>query len=126
MYLLDTNAIINYLNNSLTPGGMLSMSNIVDDHSNISVITKMEALGYNFKTNEDQNTTEEFINGSTLLDISNEVVNKTIVIRKSTKIDLPDAIIGATALVNNFILITSNLSDFKNIQGLKIVDPNNL
>jgi len=79
----------------------------------------MEALGFNLKTIADQNTMEAFINGSNVLEINDDIVNKTIAIRKSTKIDLPDAIIGATALIHNLILITSNTHDFKNIPGLR-------
>jgi len=36
---------------------------------------------------------------------------------------LPDAIIAATALVSNLALTTRNVSDFKNIPGLKIINP---
>jgi predicted nucleic acid-binding protein len=69
---------------------------------------------------------ETFINGSNLLEINNEVVNKTIAIRKARKISLPDAIIAATAFIYDLILITSNSADFKNIPGLQIIDPRNL
>jgi predicted nucleic acid-binding protein len=53
-------------------------------------------------------------------------VNKTIAIRKSKTIKLPDAIIAATALTYSLILVTSNTSDFKNIQGLNVIDPRSL
>jgi predicted nucleic acid-binding protein len=39
---------------------------------------------------------------------------------------LPDAIIAATALVYDLTLISRNAADFKNIQGLKAVDPHSL
>jgi len=126
MYLLDTNTVINFLDAELPASAIQSLNNIVDEQCNISIITKMEALGYNFKTIADQNTMEAFINGSNILEINNEVVNRTIVIRKSKKIDLPDAIIAATALISNLILITRNIADFKNIPGLQVIDPNNL
>ena len=53
------------------------------------------------------------------------VVDKTIEICKQHKIKLPDAIIAATALVNNFTLVTRNIDDFKNIAGLKTINPYN-
>jgi predicted nucleic acid-binding protein len=58
-----------------------------------------------------------------VLDINAGIVQKTISIRKSKKIELPDAIIAATALVHGFTLISRNTSDFKNIMGLKVIDP---
>jgi len=42
------------------------------------------------------------------------------------KIKLPDAIIAATAIVYDLILVTRNISDFKNIDGLHVVDPHML
>ena len=38
-------------------------------------------------------------------------------------IKLPDAIIAATALVYDLTLISRNVSDFKNIEGLKVLNP---
>jgi hypothetical protein len=36
---------------------------------------------------------------------------------------LPDAVIAATCLVNNFTLVTRNQKDFEGINGLKIYNP---
>jgi len=55
--------------------------------------------------------------------LTDSIVNRTIAIRKSRSIKLPDAIIAATVLDQKLILVTHNLSDFKNIKGLKIIDP---
>jgi predicted nucleic acid-binding protein len=92
----------------------------------ISIVTKMETLGYNFQSVEEQTTMETFINGSTILDLNNDIVNTTIAIRKSKKMKLPDAIIAATALVYDLTLITRNSADFKNIAELKTIDPYSL
>lgn len=125
-YLLDTNAVINYLDASLPVAGMQLLNAIVDDEPIVSIITKMETLGYNFKSVEEQITMEIFINGSVILDLNNDIVNKTISIRKIKKIKLPDAIITATALVYDLVLISRNTSDFKNIDGLQVIDPHSL
>jgi predicted nucleic acid-binding protein len=55
MYLLDTNTVINYLDNSIPASAILFLNKIVDDACNISIITKIETLGYNFKYNEEKN-----------------------------------------------------------------------
>ena len=124
-YLLDTNIVIKYLNASLPKAGMDFLNTIVDAEPMLSVITKMETLGFNYKTTKAKNTIETFINGSAILDINNEIVNKTIAIRKSKKIKLPDAIIAATAIIHNLTLITSDI-DFENISVLQVIDPYNL
>src|ERR1700740_365759 len=122
-YLLDSNVVINYLNGSIPASGMQMINVIVDTAPLISVVTKMETLGFNFQSAEEQNLTETFINGSIVLSIDDKVVSKTIDIRKTEIIKLPDAIIAATAFVNDLILLTRNTRDFSKIGGLQIIDP---
>lgn len=122
-YLLDTNVVINYLDASIPAQGMKLLNNIVDDEAIISIITKMETLGFSFKSQEEQAITETFVNGSTILDLNNEIVNTTIAIRKNHKTKLPDAIIAATAIVFKLKIISRNTKDFKNIPGLQVIDP---
>lgn len=123
MYLLDTNTVINYLDASLPASAMLFMHGVVDEFCNISVISKMEALGHNFTSPAEQKTIETFVADATVLAINEDIVNKTIAIRKSKKVKLPDAIIAATALVYDLTLLSRNLSDFGGISGLKIINP---
>jgi hypothetical protein len=47
--LSDTNVIINYLDASLPELGMQLINIIADEEPIISIITKMETLGFNFK-----------------------------------------------------------------------------
>ncbi|MDR9364049.1 MAG: hypothetical protein RI575_01830 [Balneolaceae bacterium] len=46
-YLIDSNAVIDYLGNRLPKSGMNFMNDVVDAAANVSVITKMEVLGFN-------------------------------------------------------------------------------
>ena len=123
MYLLDTNVVIGFLNASLPETGMQFLNDIIDNSSCISVITKMEALGFNFETAREQNTMEAFIGNATMLDMENMIVIKTIEIRKSIKITLPDAIIAATALVYDLTLLSRNTKDFIDVPNLKLKNP---
>lgn len=122
-YLLDTNVVINFLSASLPIEGMKLLNSIVDEESNISVVTKIETLGFNFKSFSEQATMKSFINGSSILNLNDDIVNTTIELRKKHKKKLPDAIIAATALVYDLILITRNVSDFNNIDNLSIINP---
>lgn len=51
------------------------------------------------------------------------VTRKVIELRKSHVIQLPDAIIAATALTNGLTLWTHNIDDFASIPGLRVFDP---
>jgi predicted nucleic acid-binding protein len=101
------------------------LNGIIDVIPNISVVTKIELLGFN-SLDEHNKTLSNFINDATVLNLTDNVVEATIEIRKKRKTKLPDAIIAATALVFDLVLISRNISDFKNIDGLKIIDPHSL
>jgi predicted nucleic acid-binding protein len=125
-YLLDTNVIIDYLHSSLPKRAMQAIAAIVDDNSVLSVITQMETLGFNYASPLERMNVEIFISGSTVLMINEDIVAKTIAIRKSRKIKLPDAIIAATALSNHLTLISRNAKDFSAINGLSFIDSHSL
>lgn len=124
-YLIDTNALIDYLGQRLPNAGMEFMNTIIDVIPNVSVITKIEVLGFNAPDKHYQ-LLVQFMNDASVLELSNKVVDESINIRKNHKIKLPDAIIAATALVNDLIVITRNGTDFKNIKNLQLIDPHNL
>ena len=58
-----------------------------------------------------------------ILPINEAVIHETIAIRQTKKIALGDAIIAATALVYGLVIVTRNISDFKQIPNLIVVDP---
>jgi predicted nucleic acid-binding protein len=123
MYLLDTNTIIDYLKGSLPAGGMLMVSNVADTDPAMSVISKIELLGFRTPAQNEEALAEAFVEGSMIFNLTEDIINQTIILRKLHSIKLPDAIIAATALVNNLTIITRNISDFDKIPGLKYVNP---
>lgn len=124
-FLIDTNAVIDYLGKKLPLSGMDFMNRIVDAIPNISVITKIEVLGFN-ASEEHAQLLFNFMEDATILDLTSSIVDVSIDIRKKSKTPLPDAIIAATAIVYDLVLITRNISDFKNIQGLKVINPHSI
>jgi len=121
-YLIDSNAVIDYLSGKLPVLGMNFMHQIINDIPNLSVITKIEILGYKTK-NDDQIILSSFVNDSTVIALQDNIVDYTIELRKEYKIKMPDAIIAATALYLGYTLISRNQKDFKNIPNLKLINP---
>jgi predicted nucleic acid-binding protein len=87
------------------------MNNVIDAVPNVSVVTKIEVLGFNAPEEHSQ-LLINFMNDAIVLDLPNNIADKSIAVRKNHKTKLPDAIIAATALVYDFVLISRNLSDF--------------
>jgi len=121
-YLLDSNVIIGYLAGRIPSSGMDIVSAIVDQIPHISVISQIEVLRYN-DTLENEVILNSFINNSVIHSLSSTVIQRTIELCKHSKIKLPDAIIVATALTENFILVTRNVDDFKRISNLELLNP---
>ena len=121
-YLIDSNAVIDYLNGRLPVSGMNFLNVVVDDLVMVSVITKIETLGFK-TTPEDELLTNDFMDIALVIDLNDSIVNQTIAIRKMHKIKTPDAIIAATALSLDLTLISRNKSDFDKIPNLKLINP---
>lgn len=121
-YLIDTNIIVGYLNNNIPETGMEFMHKIIDEVPNISVITKIELLRFNAPP-KSYNVLLDFIKSSNVLNLDDKTVNATITLCRNNSIKIPDAIIAATSLAHSFSLITRNVSDFKKIKNLKVVNP---
>jgi predicted nucleic acid-binding protein len=101
---------------------MAAVSGIVDAGIHISVISQMEVLRFN-DTPENERILADFVNAATIHPLSDPVVHSTIALCKQSRIKLPDAIIAATALAENFALVTRNIDDFKNIADLELLNP---
>jgi predicted nucleic acid-binding protein len=100
------------------------MNDVINSVPNISAITKIEVLGFN-AAGEHYKLLTDFMDDANILGLTDNVIDASIAIRKNHKTKLPDVIIAATAIVNNLVLVSRNVSDFKNMQGLKVVDPYN-
>ena len=118
-YLIDTNIVI-YLTQK-----RLKVSDFAKKGGRlyISSISYIETLGYSFQNQAEEKEVTDFCDMFDRIFLTKEVERQTILIRKSYKIKLPDAIIAATAMVYSLILVTHNVDDFKNIRGLKILNP---
>jgi predicted nucleic acid-binding protein len=66
---------------------------------------------------------KNFIADSKVLNITPEVVDKCVELRKGKKIKIPDALIAATSLAYGYTIITANEKDFANIKSLKLINP---
>lgn len=121
MYSLDTNEIIDYLNNKFSAETNLLLDNI--GIPQISIATRIELSILPNADEKQIKIINEYVSYCTVFELTEKVVLKIIQIRKKYKIRDFDPIIAATALVHKLTLITSD-KDFSNIRKLKIIAPN--
>ena len=118
-YLIDTNVLIDAQIGRLTPIGKHYLSKIIDTDFTVSFITYIEFLGYK----DISKSSEDFIALAKVIEIDSSIINACITLRREKSIKLPDAIIAATALAKDLVLVTRNVGDFKNILDLNIINP---
>ncbi len=122
-FLIDTSAVIKYLNEVFLPEGMERMDAILAQTARISVITRVELLSWNPKHESDLRQYEAFVAEAEVVGLTEEIILRTIIVRKMYRLKLPDAFIAATALLLNATLVADNDRDFLKIPGLNYLNP---
>ena len=121
-FLIDTNVVIDFVAGRLPVGGNALMVQQLKSGHHLSVINRMELLGFQ----DVPATIQEFADTARIYPLDEEVEAKTIALRKQYRLKLPDAIIAATAMIHDLKLLTRNTKDFDGIKGLQVVNPHNL
>jgi predicted nucleic acid-binding protein len=107
--LLDTNILIYLSKKELKLEDFASENDVLF----ISVITLMEAKGYQFSNKKEETIIDSLCENLIKAYLTDDVIETVISLRKKHNIKLPDAIILATAIENNLQLITRNTKDFE-------------
>lgn len=123
-YLWDTNTTIYYLQQQFPTTAEKFIDEILEDSDPaISVITEIELLCWKTPVDRDLKVLHNFISDVPVFELDRDIKFKTAEIRKAHRIKLPDAIIAATVQVYELTLLTRNVSDFKNIDDLNLINP---
>lgn len=112
---LDTNIVIYFLEGDDTLTAFLDRK-----IPYISFITKLELLGFESISNEQEMKIEAFLSECIVIGINSEIEKEVIRIRKKYKVKLPDSIIMATAIYHDLPLITAD-RDFERIKELNVI-----
>lgn len=119
MLLLDSNILIYAAKEEYTfLRDLISAEEIA-----ISLLTKLEVLGFNRLLIEEMRYYQDLFESSVVLPIDEDLIDIAISLRQERKIGLADAIIAATALMYKKTLVTRNTEDFKWIKKLKCINP---
>jgi len=88
----------------------------------LSVITEMELLSYAGLSGKGEQQVREFLSSVTVVDLTTEVKEAAIRLRREHKLKLPDAIVAATADVLDAELLTNDqhLLDMPDLRTLSL------
>ena len=117
--LLDSNVIIY----AIKPEYGSIRDLITKNETFISAISYLEVLGYHWLTDEDKKDFNEFFEAAAVIPISHDILEKAAELRQQRRMTLGDAIVAATALINELVLVTANEKDFSWIPGLTVLNP---
>ena len=104
--LFDTNILIDYL------GGIALARDEMARYqeSAISIVSWMEVMIG--AVPEVEPATRRFLSRFTIVEIDRAVAERAVIVRRNSRIRLPDAIIQASAEVHSMLLVTRNTRDF--------------
>ena len=124
-YLLDTNICIHFLGNEFNIKGKIQKAGL--ENCFVSEITIAELkFGAENSQNKEKNrkTIDDFVKIFSIVPIYNALDiyarEKARLRKKGQSLDDFDLLIGATAISNNLILVTRNVSDFNRMDGIEI------
>lgn len=117
--LLDSNIIIySFLEE------FQNLQAVVRNHETCcSAISCVETLGYHKLSGDEKYYLQRLFNTISVLPVTHAIINTAIDIRQQRKMSLGDSLIAATALEHRQTLVTRNVEDFKQIEGLKVLNP---
>lgn len=100
------------------------MRTLIAEHAPVvSAVSLVEVLGYHRLTEVEREHFEEFFGATTVLPLSDPVLEQAIKLRQVRKMSLGDALVAATALVHGHTLVTRNSKDFEWVEGLGLLNP---
>ena len=119
MKIIDSNIIIY----SANPDFSYLRPLVMDAANFASAISLVETLGYQNLHPVDKKYFESVFEILQIIEIDRTVLAKAIEVRQNHVIKLGDSLVAATALLHGLEVNTRNVSDFKKIPGLTVVNP---
>src|SRR5437867_9388427 len=118
---LDSNAIIEAVAGIPSAGRALHQATSCE-WCGYSAISRLEVFGFPKLTSADERALETLLDQFDEVAITEQVITEGIRIRRLIRMKAPDAIIAASALLNQAAVVTRNVADFKGVPGLIVVD----
>lgn len=91
------------------------------DRLHVSSITRLESLGFHRLTTDEVSQFDELFQITRIVGIDEAVISEAIRLRQQRRRSLGDSIIAATALLYNLPVLTNNVADFADVDGVQVI-----
>jgi predicted nucleic acid-binding protein len=105
-YLLDTNFILGMLKSDPDVLNIVASKQLLASHCGYSAVTRMELLGFPGIKTEEESLIRSRLENFTYYPIDLAVEDLAIQLRRTRKVNLPDALIAATAIFHGLQLLS--------------------
>ena len=125
LVVLDTSIFVDFLREYL-PALSFFSSFVSKEYDRVlfSAITATELIsGKSCNNSAIKSKVEHMLASLAEIEVSHKIAVFAGDIRRKYDIDIPDAVVAATALSNKAELLTKNVGDFKDIEGLIVREP---
>ena len=122
-YLLDTNVLIGFLGGADWASSFFEHVSSMESELLVSTVTRMELLSFPDITVEEEQRIMALLAQLTKVAIDETVEEAAISIRRTARLNLPDAVIAATASTQKAVLVTAD-DDFDRVANLEVLHPN--
>ena len=119
-FLLDTNILIDHLRGEPQATAFLQDVGTGRVRASISVITESEILASRTLSRKQLRDIEALLATLPKLAVTSRVARTAARLQRTYPIDLPDALIAATAHIANASLVTRNVKHFRSIKELHL------
>jgi predicted nucleic acid-binding protein len=100
-YLLDTNSLIYYFQGAPQMDPVFRQIEEGKARPLVSIITEIELLGFPRLTRQDETRIKSLLSWFTVVVVDERIAGQAVVLKRRHGLKTPDAIIAATALVEN-------------------------
>ena len=122
-YLLDTNSLIYYFQGAPQLDPVFRQIERGEARPVVSIITEIELLGFPRLTRQDEARIQTLLSGFTIVAVDERIAGQAVALKRRHRIKTPDAIIAATAMIENACLVTRDQDLLDKVPEVRSLNP---
>jgi predicted nucleic acid-binding protein len=122
-YLLDTNSLIYYFQGAPQMDPVFQPIERGEARPLVSIITEIELLGFPRLTQQDETRIRSLLSGFAVVAVDERIAAQAVVLKRRRGLKTPDAIIAATALLEDACLVTRDQALLDKVPEVQSLNP---